>query len=93
MAAIRCIQTLEDHLPDGFPEPFEISLAHRPYDLEITWRAAATQHANQLRSKIAGTLDCDGKWYSYGEGSLVCKSRVSVGGKATLNLIMRIEST
>jgi len=92
MAAIRCVQTLEDHLPDGFPEPSEISLAHRPYDLEVVWRAVATQHVNQLRSRIAGALDCDGKWYVDGEGSLICKSRVSIGGKATLNLIMRIEA-
>lgn len=91
MKAIRHIQTLEDHLPEGFPEPSEIDLTKRPYDLEVTWEAANKKHAESLCSRITNILECEGKWYTYGEFSLVCRSRVSVGGKASLNLIMRIE--
>lgn len=90
MKAIRCVQTLEDHLPEGFPEPSEIELTKRPYDLEVSWAAKNKKHAESLCSRISNMLECDGKWYTYGELSLVCRSKVCVGGKATLNLIMRI---
>jgi hypothetical protein len=91
MKAIRHIQTLEDYLPDGFPEPAEIVLAQRPYDLEVIWEAANKKHAESLCSRITNMLECDGKWYMYNECSLVCRSRVCVGGKASLNLTLRIE--
>ncbi len=90
MKAIRHIQTLEDHLPEGFPEPSEIELTKRPYDLEVTWEACDGEHAWKLRRIIQDMLEFDGKWYTYDNFSLVCRSRVSVGGKASLNLIMRI---
>jgi hypothetical protein len=90
MKAIRHIQTLEDHLPDGFPEPSEIDLTKRPYDLEVLWEAQDMKHAWKLRTIIKDMLECDGKWHTH-TGELVCRSRVNVGGKASLNLIMRIE--
>lgn len=90
MKAIRHIQTLEDHLPEGFPTPSEIDLTKRPYDLEVTWVAENRKHALKLRRTIQDMLECDDKWYTYDEFSLVCRSRVNVGGKASLNLIMRI---
>jgi len=90
MKAIRCVQSLEDHLPEGFPEPAEINQTKRPYDLEVVWTAHNAKHAESLCSKITDMLDFDGKWYTHDECSLVCRSRVCVGGKASLNLIMRI---
>jgi hypothetical protein len=91
MKAVRCVQTLEDHLPEGFPSPSGIELTKRPYDLEITWEAQNRKHAESLCSRITNMLECDGQWHLVGDLSLVCRSRVSVGGKASLNLIMRIE--
>lgn len=91
MKAIRSVQTLEDNLPEGFPEPSEIALSKRPYDLEIIWQAKNVKHAKSVCARIAELLDFDGKWYTYNECSFVCRSRVGVGKKATLNLIMRVE--
>lgn len=94
MKAIRHIQTLEDHLPEGFPEPSEIALAKRPYDLEVTWEVVDRRHAWKLQQTLTAMLECEGKWYTHGpcrsDWSVVCRSKVCVGGKAALNLSMRI---
>lgn len=91
MKAIRCVQVLEDNLPEGFPAPSEITLSKRPYDLEVSWKAQNRKHVESLCSRITNMLECDGQWYTHNEYSLVCRSKVCVGGKASLNLIMRIE--
>lgn len=94
MKAIRHIQMLEDHLPEGFPEPSGVELTKRPYDLEITWEAVDRQHALKLQRTINVMFECEGKWYTHypsrHDWALVCRSKVCVGGKATLNLSMRI---
>ena len=90
MKAIRHIQTLEDHLPEGFPEPSEIELTKRPYDLELTWEVKSRKHVESLCTRLTNLLECDGKWHRCDSSTFVCRSRVTVGGKASLNLIMRI---
>lgn len=93
MRAIRHIQTLENHLPEGFPEPSEIELTKRPYDLEMVWHAKSSGHVITLSKRLADELDFDEKWHENDDNftpSLLCRAKVSVGGKSTMNLIMRI---
>lgn len=93
MKAIRCIQSLEDNLPEGFPEPSEIKLAKRPHDLALEWEASNPKHADALRSRVSRAFNLEAKWHpdiEDGRKSIICRSRVRVGGKSTLNLHLRI---
>jgi len=96
MRAIRFVQTLEDNLPPGFPEPNEIKTAKKPDDLTLEWLAANRKMAWSLRDKITKLLQLDGKWH-YADPCwnpynvmCECRERVRVGGKATINLCLRI---
>jgi hypothetical protein len=95
MKAIRCIQALEINLPEGFPEPGEIKVARRPYDLELEWVAEHPKHAQALQSRISAGLKLQAKWNmdpSCGNNSIVCRARVNIGEKASLNLHLRINN-
>jgi hypothetical protein len=95
MKAIRCVQSLEDNLPKGFPEPTEIKLAKRPHDLALEWSASSPKHADALRNRISHSLQLEAKWHpdiEDGRKSIICRSRVRVGGKSTLNLHLRIQN-
>lgn len=90
MKAIRCVQTLEDHLPEDFPQPEHIAMCKRPYDLEMFWASKDKVHGIKLSAELSRLLDFDEKWHKYAPDSMECRAKVCVGGKSTMNLIMRI---
>ena len=95
LKAVRCVQTLGEHIPVGCPMPDNITLPKRPYDLELAWMAKDAEQAIRLRSRIAAAFEFHTKWHvdlSDGGKSLIYRSRVQVGGKSTLNIIFRIKT-
>jgi hypothetical protein len=101
LKAIRCIQALEANLPAGFPEPTTIKPSRKPYDLILEWNAEHPKHVEALRNRITAGLGIDSKWnhsmppteVAYDmDHSIICRGRVRLDGKASLNLFLRINS-
>ena len=95
MKAIRSIQTLETDLPDDFPPPAEITLAHRPFDLELTWHAMSDKHIKAMRHRVLNCFDSEGMFRPDRNGGLEGGFRVSLGRrtKSTLRLYFKIVNT
>jgi len=91
LKAIRCIQVLEANLPAGFPEPTTIKPSRKPYDLVLEWDAEHPKHAEALRSRITAGLGMSGaKWNPNMDKSFICRGRIRLAGKASLNLFLQI---
>jgi len=91
---IRSIHTLEHNLPpDGFPAPDEIEPGRKPYALTLKWHAANTRHFNKLCKQITTALNLCGdaaQWRRDHEDWFVIRTKISVGGKDTINLFLMV---
>ena len=95
LKAVRCVQNLSEHFPLTCPDPDDIVLPKRPYDLELSWSVKNASQVIRLRDRITEAFEFCPKWHvdlSDGGKSLVYRSRVSIGGKSTLNLVFRIRT-
>lgn len=84
--AIRLIQTLAYHLPDGFPEPDLIEPDHKPFDLRVIWHADNEGHSANLCKRIASALGLEIEWRPQFDGYWSIRDRVQFNGKHPLNL-------
>ena len=95
MRAVRHVQMLEKIIPKSVPSPTEITLARRPYGLEITWQVKWPGKVVPLRDQLSA-LNISGKWnvdLEDNKKSLTCRGRLYGTGtdKDSFPVILRIK--
>ena len=85
--AVRLIRAMEEHLPEGFPEPDSIVPGKNPFDLHIAWTADGWKASVNLRRRIKKLLGFENAWHVYGtKPTYELRGRVRLGEKTSMNL-------